>query len=116
MAEWGYAALIEVTSAGISKRFFFDTGANPLTALANARTLNIGICDIEDVVLSHNHWDHTTGLNTLRSSCREVNPNAFKNAYIGGEEIFWPRINAGTNANIMVDEKARYLAQGGTSS
>jgi 7,8-dihydropterin-6-yl-methyl-4-(beta-D-ribofuranosyl)aminobenzene 5'-phosphate synthase len=113
MAEWGFAALIEVTSAGISKRFFFDTGANPLTALANARTLNIGICDIEDVVLSHNHWDHTTGLNTLRSSCKEVNPSAFKNAYIGGEEIFWPRINAGTNANIMVDEKARYLAQGG---
>ena len=112
--EWGFSALIEITSGGVSKRFLFDTGANPQTVLANAKTLNISICDIQDVILSHNHWDHTTGLDTLRSSCSGTNPDAFKNAYIGGEEIFWPRISAGTNANYMVGEKTRYLAQGGT--
>jgi 7,8-dihydropterin-6-yl-methyl-4-(beta-D-ribofuranosyl)aminobenzene 5'-phosphate synthase len=114
VAEWGFSALIEIRSAGVSKRFLFDTGANPQTVLANAKTLNISICDIEDVILSHNHWDHTTGLGTLRSSCSATNPDAFKNAYIGGEEIFWPRIGAGTIPNYMVDERPRYLAQGGT--
>ena len=114
VGEWGFAALIEITSAGVSKRFLFDTGANPQTALANAKTLNISICDIQDVILSHNHDDHTTGLDTLRSSCKDTNPDAFKNAYVGGEEIFWPRIGAGTNPNYMVDERPRYLAQGGT--
>lgn len=114
IGEWGFAALIEITSAGVSRRFLFDTGGNPQTVLSNAKTLNIGICDIQDVVLSHNHDDHTTGLDTLRSGCRDTNPGAFKNAYVGGDEIFWPRMNAGVNANYMVGEKPRYLAQGGT--
>ena len=115
ISEWGFAALIEITSAGVSKRILFDTGGNPQTVLANARTLNISVCDIQDVILSHNHDDHTRGLGTLRSSCRETNPDGLKNAYIGGEEIFWPRINAtGANANIMVGERTSYVAQGGT--
>ena len=114
ISEWGFSALIEITSAGVSRRFLFDTGGNPQTVLANAKTLNISICDIQDVILSHNHDDHTTGLDTLRSGCKDTNPDAFKNAYVGGDEIFWPRISAGTNANYMVGEKPRYLAQGGT--
>lgn len=115
VGEWGFSALIEITSGGVSKRFLFDTGAHPQTVLANAKTLNINICDIQDVILSHNHWDHTTGLDTLRSSCKEINPDAFKNAYVAGEEIFWPRINSdGSNVNYMVGEKGRYEAQGGT--
>lgn len=28
IAEWGFAALIEITSAGVFKRFLFDTGGN----------------------------------------------------------------------------------------
>lgn len=113
VGEWGFAALIEITSGGVSKRFLFDTGGNPDTVLVNARTLNLNICNITDVILSHNHDDHTTGLDTLRSSCRVTNPDAFKNAYGGGEEIFWPRISGGTNVNYMVGEKARFLALGG---
>jgi 7,8-dihydropterin-6-yl-methyl-4-(beta-D-ribofuranosyl)aminobenzene 5'-phosphate synthase len=119
IGEWGFGALVEVTSGGVTKRFFFDTGANPQTVVANAKTLGINICDVQDVILSHNHWDHTSGLDTMRSSCKDINPDAFKNAYIGGEEIFWPRVNAdGSIAaapqNYMLGEKPRYLAQGGT--
>lgn len=115
ISEWGFSALIEITSAGVTKRFLFDTGGNPQTVLANAKALNINLCDIQDLILSHNHDDHTAGLNTLRSTCSETNPNAIKNAYIGGEEMFWPRVNAaGANANIMVTEGPRYRAQGGS--
>jgi 7,8-dihydropterin-6-yl-methyl-4-(beta-D-ribofuranosyl)aminobenzene 5'-phosphate synthase len=114
ISEWGFSALIEIRSAGVYRRFLFDTGGNPQTVLSNAKTLNISICDIQDVILSHNHDDHTTGLDMLRSGCKDTNPDAFKNAYVGGDEIFWPRISAGTNANYMVGEKPRYLAQGGS--
>ena len=113
IGEWGFAALIEITSAGVSKRFMFDTGGNPQTVISNAKTLNIPLCDIQDVILSHNHDDHTSGLDTLRSTCKATNPDAFKNAYIGGEEMFWPRIGAGALPNIMVDERSLYQAQGG---
>ena len=113
LGEWGFSALIEIKSGGVTKRFLFDTGDKPQTVLGNAKALNIDLCDIQDVILSHNHEDHTTGLDTLRSTCKVTNPDAFKNAYVGGDEIFWPRLNAGVNANIMVAEKPLYLAQGG---
>jgi 7,8-dihydropterin-6-yl-methyl-4-(beta-D-ribofuranosyl)aminobenzene 5'-phosphate synthase len=114
IGEWGFSALIEITAGGVSKRFLFDTGGNPQTVLNNARTLNIPICDIQDVVITHNHDDHTSGLETLRNSCKDANPNAFKTAYIGGEEMFWPRINAaGVNANIMIAARSSYTAGGG---
>jgi 7,8-dihydropterin-6-yl-methyl-4-(beta-D-ribofuranosyl)aminobenzene 5'-phosphate synthase len=115
VGEWGFSALVEVTSGGVSKRFLFDTGGNPQTVLTNAGILKIDVCSIQDVVLSHNHNDHTTGLDTLRKTCAVQNPDAFKNAYVGGDEIFWPRINAqGGNDNAMTGEKARFEAQGGT--
>ncbi len=115
IGEWGFSALVEVRSAGVTKRFLFDTGGNTQTVLTNARTLNMNICDVEDVVLTHNHDDHTLGLETLRTACRETNPNAFKTTYIGSEEMFWPRINAaGAQSNILVAAAPRYRALGGS--
>jgi 7,8-dihydropterin-6-yl-methyl-4-(beta-D-ribofuranosyl)aminobenzene 5'-phosphate synthase len=114
-AEWGFSALVEVSALGASKRFLFDTGAAPQTVVANAAKLNVDLCSISDVILSHNHSDHTLGLNTLRSTCLPTNPHAFENAYVGGEEIFWSRpTGATTDDNVMFShEKAAYEAQGG---
>lgn len=113
-AEWGFAAVFEVTSNGVTKRFLFDTGSNPQTVINNARQLNVGLCDIQDVILSHSHWDHTAGLALLRSTCKESNPNAFQRAYIGGEEAFWPRPSGANDSNYLSEESKRYIAQGGT--
>jgi 7,8-dihydropterin-6-yl-methyl-4-(beta-D-ribofuranosyl)aminobenzene 5'-phosphate synthase len=113
LSEWGFSALIEIKSAGVTKRFLFDTGDQPQTVLTNAKTLNINLCDIQDVIVSHSHQDHTAGLAALRSGCKATNPDAFKNAYAGGDEIFWPRPSAGVNANYMAGERTRYLAEGG---
>lgn len=116
IAEWGFSALIEVTSGGVTRKFLFDTGGNPQTVVTNARTLNINICDVQDVILTHYHDDHTLGLETLRGSCQAANPNAFKNTYVGSEEIFLPRFNGPTapNSNILIAARARYQANGGT--
>ncbi len=114
VAEWGFAAVVEITSAGVTRRFLFDTGSNPQTVVANAKTLNVSLCDIQDIIVSHSHWDHTAGLAVLRNTCKDTNPDAFKNAYIGGEEAFWPRLAAGVNNNYLLEERPRYLAEGGS--
>jgi 7,8-dihydropterin-6-yl-methyl-4-(beta-D-ribofuranosyl)aminobenzene 5'-phosphate synthase len=62
IGEWGFSALVEVDG----HRILFDTGARPSTVLENARELKVDLAGVPEVVLSHNHSDHTGGLLTLR--------------------------------------------------
>jgi len=55
---WGFACLVE----GLEKTILFDTGGDGPTLLGNMATLGIEPPDIDVVVLSHAHWDHTGGL------------------------------------------------------
>ncbi|MDM9631475.1 MBL fold metallo-hydrolase [Robiginitalea aurantiaca] len=89
IGEWGYSALIEVDG----RKILFDTGARPETVLNNARELGIDLSDVEDVFLSHNHWDHTGGLLTLREALKKSNPNALKRVHVG-DGIFSKRVNS----------------------
>jgi metal-dependent hydrolase (beta-lactamase superfamily II) len=61
VGEWGFSALVEVDG----QRVLFDTGGRPETVLNNARELGVDLSNVEDVILSHNHWDHVTGLVTF---------------------------------------------------
>jgi 7,8-dihydropterin-6-yl-methyl-4-(beta-D-ribofuranosyl)aminobenzene 5'-phosphate synthase len=47
------------------KHLLFDTGASDLL-LRNARELGISLQDIDAIVLSHGHYDHTGGLSAVR--------------------------------------------------
>ena len=64
--EWGFAALVEVDG----RKILFDTGANEDTVQRNLKAMNLDLSDVELVILSHNHDDHTTGLMTLRQPVR----------------------------------------------
>lgn len=77
--EWGYAALVEVDG----RRILFDTGAEPDTVAFNARALGIDLSDVEEVVISHNHWDHVGGLVQLRQSLMARNPKALSVVHVG---------------------------------
>lgn len=57
MAEHGLAIYIETEN----RKILFDTGQTGLF-LQNARTLGTSIEDIDILVLSHGHYDHTGGL------------------------------------------------------
>ena len=89
VGEWGYSALVEVDG----KKILFDTGARPETVLQNANEMGIDLSDVEDVFLSHNHWDHTGGLLTLRAALKKSNPNALKRVHVGAG-IFSKRVNS----------------------
>jgi 7,8-dihydropterin-6-yl-methyl-4-(beta-D-ribofuranosyl)aminobenzene 5'-phosphate synthase len=108
IGEWGYAALVEADG----KRILFDTGARPRTVLDNARELGIDLSSVEDVVLSHNHGDHTGGLVTLRRELATSNPRALARAHVG-EGIFARRVSpSGVDSNGLLPEKAAYEASG----
>ena len=57
-ANWGFSCLVEV----YGKRILFDTGAKGSILLHNMEKLNIDPATIEEVFISHAHWDHTGGL------------------------------------------------------
>lgn len=114
MGEWGFSALVEVTAGGVTRRFLFDTGDKPGTVLFNAAKLGIDVCAVEDVVLSHDHADHTGGLVNLRTTCMAANPAALSRVHVGGEEIFWSRRDPqNREKNPMVAIRAAYEATGG---
>jgi 7,8-dihydropterin-6-yl-methyl-4-(beta-D-ribofuranosyl)aminobenzene 5'-phosphate synthase len=64
---WGFSCLVR---AG-GKNILFDTGADSPTLLANMKGLEIDPKDINVIVLSHIHGDHTGGL----SGILEMNSN-----------------------------------------
>ena len=62
IAEHGFSALITVQRAGRTHRILFDAGLSPDTMVTNMRRLRLDPRDVEIIVLSHGHSDHTTGL------------------------------------------------------
>ncbi|QLE84741.1 MBL fold metallo-hydrolase [Shewanella sp. Scap07] len=99
IGEWGYAALIEVDG----KKILFDSGYRPQTVLQNAQELGIDLSDVEDVILSHNHGDHTGGLLSIAQAMRAKNPHAIKRVHVG-KGIFAERANSRNSIWKMRDE------------
>ena len=102
LGEWGFAALVEVDG----QRILFDTGARPNTVLENARELKVDLSGVPDVVLSHNHSDHTGGLLTLRKDVAGPHPKGLARVHVG-RGLLWSRPRAGgQEANLPLKTRA----------
>ncbi len=111
IGEWGFAALVEVDGT----RLLFDTGAREETVLHNATELKVDLANVTDVVLSHNHQDHTGGLLKLRAALVPQNPSALSRAHVA-PGIFLPRRYEGrgdAEGNTMPATRTAYEATGG---
>jgi 7,8-dihydropterin-6-yl-methyl-4-(beta-D-ribofuranosyl)aminobenzene 5'-phosphate synthase len=64
-AEHGFSCLVTVTKGSRTTRILFDAGITPDGMIENMRRLDLAPADIDIVVLSHGHWDHTTGIDGL---------------------------------------------------
>ncbi len=78
VGEWGLSALVEVDGNCI----LFDAGRYPDTVISNAAVLNVDLSCVTDVVLSHYHFDHTTGLFPLLDNVRAINPEAIQLVHV----------------------------------
>jgi len=58
-ADWGFSCLVEIEN---TPKILFDTGTNGSMLLSNMEKLNIDPTSIDEVFLSHAHFDHVGGL------------------------------------------------------
>jgi 7,8-dihydropterin-6-yl-methyl-4-(beta-D-ribofuranosyl)aminobenzene 5'-phosphate synthase len=81
-SDWGFACLIRTAE----KTILFDTGKNSEILLYNSQILGVSLDDIDQVVISHNHPDHTGGLDVVLQRNPGIPvylPASFPAAFIG---------------------------------
>ena len=57
--DWGFSCLVEVEN---TPEILFDTGSDGRILLSNMEKLKINTAAIEEVFISHSHYDHIGGL------------------------------------------------------
>jgi 7,8-dihydropterin-6-yl-methyl-4-(beta-D-ribofuranosyl)aminobenzene 5'-phosphate synthase len=74
LGQWGLSFLVEAKDGtGRTHKIVFDTAAIKESVLYNIKKLGIDLSDLEYIVLSHGHKDHTaTTVELLRMSNRNV--------------------------------------------
>lgn len=111
VGEWGFSALVKADD----KCILFDAGRYPDTVLRNAEVLNVDLSCVTDVVLSHFHFDHTTGLLPLLKNMRAQNPAALQRIHVA-EGFFISRQRASTpgddELNGMIAMRKKLEAEG----
>jgi len=58
-SDWGFSCLVEIEN---TPRILFDTGTDGVILLSNMEKLGIDPAPIEEVFISHAHFDHTGGI------------------------------------------------------
>lgn len=94
VGEWGLSALVEADGNCI----LFDAGRFPDTVIKNAEALDVDLSCVTDVVFSHFHFDHTTGLLPLIENLRSKNPEAIRRVHVA-EGFFAPRRRTTANSD-----------------
>ena len=100
--EAGLSFLIE--TAG--KKILFDTGLSGLF-LANAEEMGISLRDLDILVFSHGHIDHTGGLATLARHLATATPDGVQPRVpelIAHPRCFWPKEKNGRENGSVVSE------------
>lgn len=105
-SEEGLSFLIK--TAG--KKILFDTGLSGLF-LANAEKMGISLRDLDILVFSHGHIDHTGGLATLARHLAAAEPDGVGSRIpeiIAHPRCFWPKEKDGRkNGSAFSEEDAR---------
>ncbi len=91
--DWGFSCLIE----GTEKTILFDTGTRPEILLHNVQAMNVDLNKVEQIVISHEHGDHTGGLSDVLA----INPNvtvylpvSFPKDFVRGVEHYKARVES----------------------
>jgi len=64
LSGWGFSCLV-------GDSVLFDTGEKGESLLNNMEEMNIDLSRIKDIIISHDHWDHTGGLESLSTRIKD---------------------------------------------
>lgn len=67
-ADWGFSAHVKAKE----RKILFDTGTNGNILLSNMQKLEINHKEIDEIFISHSHFDHTGGLSAFLAQNNEV--------------------------------------------
>ena len=98
-SDWGFSCLIE----GTEKTILFDTGTKSEILFHNINHLKVDLNKVEQVVISHNHGDHTGGLAAVLDKKHDVQvylPMSFPYDFVR-------RVKAKKSKVISVDEPVK---------
>jgi len=80
IGEYGLSVLLELDD----RKILFDTGQS-VSAVNNADALGVSLDDLEMIILSHGHYDHTGGLKEVLNRTGEIDiyahPDIFQKKY-----------------------------------
>ena len=110
--KWGFAALLEADG----QRWLIDTGARAETVLRNAAELSVDLSTVTDLVITHNHSDHTGGLIALRRELSQRNSKALSRAHVAQGILLSRAGSDGREANGLLPSRPGTRHSGGASS
>ncbi len=96
--EWGFACLVE----GMERTVLFDCGGKPDVLKHNMNSLGIDSSKIDDIVISHNHWDHIGGISYLinqKQKFRLYLPSSVQQHKLSYFRASGSEVLSGTNAH-----------------
>jgi 7,8-dihydropterin-6-yl-methyl-4-(beta-D-ribofuranosyl)aminobenzene 5'-phosphate synthase len=88
--DWGFSCLIEA----YERRILFDTGGSGAVLLGNMKRLEIDPVTIDDVFISHNHFDHIGGLSAFLDENDNVTvhvPTSLKGIRIAKKVLYYAK-------------------------
>lgn len=101
---WGFSALVQIESRTI----LFDTGSNGRVLLRNMAALNIPPESLDLVFLSHPHWDHIGGLDSLL----EINPQVTVVVHVGFSKHLIQDLGTLCGGLLVVGAESQEIAPG----
>jgi 7,8-dihydropterin-6-yl-methyl-4-(beta-D-ribofuranosyl)aminobenzene 5'-phosphate synthase len=89
VGHWGFSILLDYDAAGRRRRVLLDTGSDRDYFLRNLKELKIDLAELDAIVLSHGHYDHTSATVEAVKAAGGVrvfaHPSAFSMAFMVNE-------------------------------